>query len=132
MWQSKRVLHPDHVSGLDLSAAKYEFGNKMPRDQAEGRAYEDYVKEQRLDAAAHHLAGAKAARAAGDMQAAQKHGALYHAHLEALGMQPVGPVPPEVTQRLAALQGVYKFRAHTGDLLTLAPDPAESSGNGQS
>ncbi len=131
MWGDKRVLHPDHIGGLDLAAAKYEFGDRMPRSQAEAKAHEDYTREQRLDAAAHHLMGSKASLAAGDHESARKHGALYHAHLEALGMQPVGPVPPEVTKRLAMVQGVHKFKAHTGDLLTLAPgEPAQSSGHG--
>ena len=124
MWGNRRVLHPDDAHGLDIDAARYEFGEKMPRGAAEARAYDEYVKERRLDAAAHHLAGSKGAMAAGDMEAAKKHGALYSAHMQKLGLNPVDAVPSEIQQRLQKLTGVYRFKPHNGDLLTLDPEPA--------
>lgn len=122
MWAGRRILHPDHAVSLDMAAAKHEFGAGVTREQAEAKAYDDYVRGQRLDAAAHHLAGMKAARAAGDASSAQKHGAMYDAHLKAVGLEPIGPVPPEVQSRLGTLSGQYRFKAHSGDLLTLTPE----------
>jgi hypothetical protein len=89
----------------------------MPRDKAEGNAYDEYVKRQRLQAAAHHLAGMKAAHAGGDQETARKHSLMYKLHSEALGNEPVGPVHPDVAAQESAYK--MKFRPHKGDLYAL-------------
>lgn len=123
-WLGRPILHPDHANDLETNAAVNEFGLKMPRDKAEEGAYLDYVKGQRQQAAGHHLAGMRAARAAGDMEAARKHGLMYKLHSEALGNEPVGPVHPEVASQEQGYK--MKFRPHRGDLFALdhgkAPD----------
>lgn len=116
-WLGRPILHPDHANDLETNAAVNEFGLKMPRDKAEEGAYLDYVKGQRQQAAGHHLAGMRAARAAGDMEAARKHGLMYKLHSEALGNEPVGPVHPEVASQEQGYK--MKFRPHRGDLFAL-------------
>lgn len=120
-WFGRPIVSADDVHDLDTRAAIYEFNAKEPRHQAEQHAYDDYVKERRLDAAAFHLSGMKAAQGAGQMDEARKHGMLYELHLQALGMNPMGPVPPEVNAKLRAEDSakVYKFKSHRGDFYAL-------------
>lgn len=119
MWAGKQIIHPDHANGLNIRAATLEFGHKIPRAQAEAQAHEEYVRDQHLHAAAHHLAGMKVATSAAAHDDARKHGAMYAKHLNAVGMNPVGPVPSEVQQRLPQQKPGYKFKSHNGDLFAL-------------
>src|SRR4051812_36791507 len=91
-----QVAHPKHIRDLELAAAVNEFGHKQPRHEAELAAHQKYVTEQRTQAAGWHLAGMKAAHAAGDMESAQKHGAMYQIHMTALGLNPNDRPPAEV------------------------------------
>lgn len=120
-WMGRPVSHPDDVHDLDVRAAVNEFSSKMPRHEAEQKAYDSHVREKRLDAAAHHLAGAKAAGAAGQHEEARKHGVLYGLHCKAVGFDHVGPVPPEVAARMrpGAIK-VHSFKAHPGDTYAIA------------
>jgi hypothetical protein len=119
-WMGKPILYPDHHDELEQNAAVNEFALKMARPDAEHAAYGDYVKRQRVMAAAHHLEGMKAAHAVGDMESARKHGAMYNMHSKALGHEPVGPAHPDVVAHMQKQPSkVYKFKAHKGDLFAL-------------
>jgi hypothetical protein len=121
-WLGRPILDHGHVMDLETRAAMNEFGHKMPRHEAEQKAHDDYVQEQRERAAAHHLAGLKAAGATGNHEDARKHWALYDMHLKALGKESIGAVPPEIEKRMMEETGqkpIYKFKAHKGDLYAL-------------
>lgn len=120
-WMGRPIAEKDHVHGLDREAAVHEFGNKIPRHEAEEKAYEDYKKEQHGRAAAHHLQGMKAAHASGNMDEARKHGLLYDQHVKHLGHDSsIGPVPDSVSRYAAEEdKGPYKFKAHHGDRFVL-------------
>jgi hypothetical protein len=119
------LVKPEHAQELEQNAAINEFGMKKPRAEAEAAAYADYKKRQHTEAAAHHLAGMKAAHGAGDMEAARKHSLMYNLHSKALGHEPVGPAHPDVIAHLNAKPSkVYKFKPHHGDQLALAPADA--------
>lgn len=121
-WLGRPIVSPEHVQDLETRAAINEFHAKMTRHEAEQKAHDDYVKEHRERAAAHHLAGMKAAMATGNHDDARKHWAMYDLHLKALGKESVGAVPPEVEKRMMEDGGdkpVYKFKAHKGDLYAL-------------
>jgi hypothetical protein len=106
--------HPD----LDARAAVYEFRHGLPRDTAERQAHASYSKEKAYDAASHHLLGLRAAAAAGEDGAAEKHGNAYAAALQHTGHEPTGPVPKEVLDRIRADRPkVYNFRSHPADSL---------------
>jgi hypothetical protein len=127
VWMGRPIAHPKHAEELERDAAFNEFGTKMSRDEAESAAYDNYSKRQRVEAAAHHLAGMKAARAGGDMEAARKHGAMYDLHVKALGHEPVGPTHPDVASYMAQNPGVgYKFKPHRGDLFAVHAKAPES------
>lgn len=119
-WLGRPIGHSDHAQQLELDSALNEFGSKMPRQQAEDEAYKQYLfhptKGQHALAAAHHLAGMKAAHGAGDMEAARKHSLMYGLHTKALGTDDSG-VPPKGVQQIlnSAPPKVYKFKAHRGD-----------------
>ena len=129
-WLGRPIAHKDDTHDLETRAAIHEFHGQLPRHQAEQRAHDEYVKDKRLEAAAHHLSGLKAAQGAGQTEEARKHGALYELHLKALGHEPVGPVPPEVQQRLQApdRDQLYRFRAHKGDVYALQERPKSEEG----
>ena len=120
-WLGKPIVDAAHVGDLEQRAAINEFHSKMPRSQAEKHAHEDYVKEQREKAAAHHLEGMKASMATANHEDARKHWALYDLHLKALGKESVGSVPPEIEKRMSeeGKKHIYKFKAHKGDLYAL-------------
>ena len=117
MWLQRQILHPDHVQDLETRAAVHEFGSGIPREQAEQKAHEDYVREHRIQAAAHHLQGIRAATAAGDRDSAREHALQYQAHVGALGHEAVGPIPDEVVARMnhPDYKGPYKFKGHAAD-----------------
>lgn len=120
-WLGRPVLDPSHHGDLEQRAAINEFQHKMPRAQAEAKAHEEYVKDHRQRAAAHHLQGMRAAGALGNKDDAHKHWLLYDMHMKALGLESVGPVPPEVQKHTEA-QGqkpLYRFKAHKGDVYAL-------------
>lgn len=116
-WLGRPINKDDDTHDLETRAAIHEFSDKLPRHEAEGKAYESYVRDSRLQAAAHHLSGMKAAQGAGQMDEARKHGALYETHLKALGLNPVGPVPHEVQSKVGApdSEQLYRFKGHGGD-----------------
>lgn len=119
-WLGRPIIDPSHVQDLETRAAVNEFHAMMPRAQAEAAAHDDYVKEHRERAAAHHLAGMKASMATGNHVDARKHWALYDLHLKALGKDAIGAVPPEIERRLAeGDKPLYRFKPHKGDLYAL-------------
>jgi hypothetical protein len=121
------LVKPDHASELEQNAAVNEFGKKMPREQAELEAYGTYKQAQHKIAAAHHLAGMKAAHAAGDGEAARKHSLMYELHSKAIGHEPVGPAHPDVVAHLAENPKVYRFKPHHGDQLALSTSSGPAS-----
>lgn len=119
-WLGRPIVHQDHVTDLETRAAMNEFHHKMPRAEAEQHAHDAYVQEQQERAAAHHLAGMKAAMSTGNYEDARKHWALYDLHLNALGKNAIGAVPPEIEKRMMESdKPVYKFKSHKGDLYAL-------------
>lgn len=119
-WLGRPIVSPEHVRDLETRAAINEFHSRMPRAQAEAKAHEDYVRDQRELAAAHHLKGMRAAQAVGNHEDAQKHWMMYDLHMKGLGQQSIGPVTPEIEKRMLEDQKpVYKFKAHKGDLYAL-------------
>ena len=127
-WLGRNILDPAHVQDLELRSAVGEFQDKLPRHEAEERAYSDYQKEHREKAAAHHLDGMKGAQAVGDKETAMRHSLLYQMHLKALGHPEIGPVPPEIQRHVDAedKKSPVKFKAHAGDLFALQDHKDES------
>lgn len=117
-WAGYPIAHPDHIPSLDQAAAIYEFQHGIPKGQAEARAHADYVRKQRVEAASHHLQGARAAAAAGDMESARNHNAMYELHSKALGFEPAS-VHPDIVGHMLGNPGKYKFKAHRGDLFAV-------------
>ncbi len=133
LWQGKYpVLDTADVSGarpheddLEMRAAINEHHHKMPRHEAEKKAWEDYRREQVINTAAHHYVGMKASHAAGKMEDAKKHGVMYLLALRHLGHNdPVRP-PEEVLERAknTPSEDVGRFKAHKGDVYTMPPEP---------
>lgn len=119
-WLGRPISHVHHATQLEHDAAINEFRDRMPRKQAEDKAYEDYQRTQHIEAAAHHLAGMKTAHASGAMEAARKHGLMYNLHSKALGHEPVGPAHPGVVDHMNKKPTkLYGFKAHRGDLFAL-------------
>ena len=122
-WNGRPVVSDAHRDALETHAALLEFGEGVPRAEAEARAHAEYARGHHQAAAAHHLRGQRAALAAGDLGDAHKHGVMYALHLHALGHDPTDQVPDEVKALVEAEDkpGVHKFKAAAGDRLVLDP-----------
>lgn len=117
-WMGYPIASAKHAKDLDTLAAVNEFHHGQPRHLAESNAYKTHTHQQHVEAAAHHLAGMKAAQGAGAMDAAKKHGYLYELHLKRLGHNAYGSVPAEIQARHESKMhdgSSYEFKAHTGD-----------------
>lgn len=119
-WQGRPVTAESHKKLLDMDAAAHEFKHRMPKSEAEAKAYDIYMHKQHVEGAGHHLASMLAAKAAGDTQEAKKHWALYSSHCAALKHDPVGEPHPEVKAHLEKGDlGIAKFKPHKSDIFVL-------------
>jgi hypothetical protein len=114
-------VRPEDQVELEARSAVHELGAGLDRHEAEERAYADYVAHRSSAAAAHHLAGMRAAHAAGDVGAAARHGLLYGVYMRSLGHNPNGEPPPEVAaaSRSPRTARVYAFAPHSADEVAL-------------
>ena len=137
-WEGRPVARDLDAADLSSRAAIEEFCNKRPRKDAEELVYGNYVKDQRTQAAAHHLANMKAANSVGDKETAFKNWMLYNLHCKALGLEPIGEVPKEIQAHLDKedRKSPVHFRAHPADIFALqdqdkgkeeSPAPVEKS-----
>lgn len=129
-WMGKPIVNESHHGDLEQRSAIHEFSNKMPRADAEARAYEEYVTDHRQRAMAHHLDGLRAAEAVGDKESAFRSWLLYDMHAKALGLDSVGPVAPEVQKHVDAedKKSRVKFKAHPADIFALQDHKEKESG----
>lgn len=100
-WLGRHTVHEDHGKDLEIAAAHHEFTGKMDRNQAEDKAYDDYVHKQHIEGAAHHLHGLRNAANLGEREDGQKHSALYKMHLKSAGFNPHDTPPPEVLEKVS-------------------------------
>ena len=118
-WLDKYPIHSkDHEPELEAHAAILELRHKMPKDLAEAKAHEHYLKDRALDVAAHHLQGIRAAHAAGENDAAKQHGEAYAAAAKHLGFDPFDKPHQDIVDRIKTSgPKVYDFKAHPSDSL---------------
>lgn len=121
-WRDRfEVLGDQDAPELEAAAAMHEIGEGMPRHAAEERAHRAWLARQLTHAAAHHLAGTRAAHAAGDQDAATRHATHYAVAMKALGYPVVGEPPPEIAAlaRDPRHTQVVQFKGHPADGLLL-------------
>lgn len=117
-WQGLPLAHGSHHDELELNAAINQFSSKMPKQQAEQKAYADYKSAQHKAGAAHHLNGMKAALASGQQDLARQHAAHYSSHVQQLGLNPTDPVHPEINAMAGKpSKSLGGFKAHGADAL---------------
>ena len=135
-WMGRPVTGPKDVETLEQLAAVKEFAGKLPRHEAEKAAYKEYMRQQHLAGASHHLSGMKQAGAAGKSdEAAKQHFMYYAAHMGQLGYDPYDAVPPEVADHQmpsASDTKAYKFRGHTADDFALHTDKKDDMAKAES
>jgi hypothetical protein len=122
VWRDRfQILDKAHEPELESRAAIHEIGENMPRAAAEARAHEGYLHGHILRSAAHHLAGMRAATAAGDTATARQHHLHYAVMLGALGHDAHGEPPAEVAAMAKdpAQTPVYRFKNHGADAVAL-------------
>lgn len=127
-WMGRTISRDTDADDLETRAALLEFGEGVPRSQAEDQAHREYLREQHRGAAAHHLRGLRAAQASGDLEEGRKHGEAYHQHLSRLGHDSMDQVPDEVKELVEDEERHthYRFKAHGADRLL---EPDEEPGN---
>jgi hypothetical protein len=133
-WKGKYpISDTTHADQLQVLADINEHMHRMPRHQAEAAAHAQYRKEQIEKAAAHHWNGMKASHAAGNEEAAKKHGMMYGLALHQLGHKDLLSPPPEVLEAAKDPKSeIGHFKAHPGDAFSLPPEEPEEpkrSGN---
>src|SRR6266478_6783667 len=117
MWQGKYpITDTAHGDDLQMRSDIYMHMHRLPRHEAEARAHADYRKEQIAKAAAHHWNGMKASYAAGNEEAAKKHGFGYALALHQLGHKDLLNPPPAVTEAAKDPRSeIANFKGHPGD-----------------
>lgn len=118
-WKGREVLEAAHRPELDRASAVYEFGHQLPRHEAEGKAYQDYLTRYRRAAAAHHYQNMLAARAGGRADEARAYHLLYGVHARELGLNPAAEPPEEIKSLMADALKDRKFVSHPADTLPL-------------
>jgi hypothetical protein len=110
------VLAPEDTDALESAAGILEFRGGLPKEQAEGKAHTDYLRNHALDSAAYHYLGMRAAVAAKHMTAAKQHGQAYTLAMRHLGLGPTDAPPKEILDRIQDTdKSPYKFSAHKAD-----------------
>lgn len=116
-WRSRPVLRAEDAQDLDHAAAARSLSSGSAQE-GERQAYEEYSRQQRLDAMAHHFRQAGEAQKRGDRPTSERHMLAYAGHARALGIDPAGHPPPEVGERIRQLAGKrVAFRGHPADRL---------------
>lgn len=125
MWQGKYpTTDTAHFDDLQMRADINEHMHRMPRAEAEAAAHRDYRKDQIVEAASHHYVGMKAAHAAGNEEAAKKHGFMYALAMHQLGHKDLMNPPDEVIEhtKKTPSKDIASFKAHKGDVFTMPPE----------
>jgi hypothetical protein len=128
MWKGKYPMSDTaHADDLDMRSTIYQHMQRLPEHEAQARAHTDYRKEQIEKAAGHHWNGMKASFAAGNDEAAKKHGVMYTLALHQLGHKDTLNPPKEVLEAAKdPKQAIGTFRAHPGDAYSMPPvEPSE-------
>jgi hypothetical protein len=110
------TLKPEDHDQLEANAAIKEFRGGLPKEQAEDRAYGDYLDDKARDACAFHYLGMRASVAAQHEAAAKRHGEAYSLAIKHLGLNPLDAPPKEILDRVKdASKGPYSFKPHSAD-----------------
>jgi hypothetical protein len=115
-WLNKySVLNDSDIHSLEASAAAKEFKERLPREQAEDMAYQEYLRGHAVSSMAHHYQGGKIAKLLNDDASIQQHGLAYESAAKKCGFD-MSSVPPEVLDQINGMTGLYKFKAHASDV----------------
>jgi hypothetical protein len=110
------VLAPEDHDRLEANAAVHEFRGGHSKEEAESKAHQDYLKDNAINAAAHHYLGMRASVAANHSTAAKKHGAAYTLAMQHLGYNPLEAPPQDVLDRTKDLEkSPYSYKPHQAD-----------------
>lgn len=116
------IMDTAHEGELETMASINQHHYGMEPSKAEEKAWNDYRREQLVEAAAHHLTGMKASHAAGNMEASRKHALMYGLALRQLGHKDLATPPDEVLKasKNTPSEEIGKFKAHKADAYSLA------------
>lgn len=117
MWNNKAIIFAADKNALESAAAKYQYHDGLSRQQADDRAYEDYVRRCHVKAASYHFAASRRAVSLGNSNAAMRHHGLYVAHLQSLGYSQINTPPSEISSVIVDnLSPVTDFHNHEADV----------------
>lgn len=118
-WMGRAIADPKDHDELERIAARKQFHFGLPREQADEEAYKTYRRRAHCQAAAHHLSRMKDAISSGEKEVADKHRAMYEAHVAKLGLKSGDTPPAEVTQHMPTkgFNEVKSFSNHGADKL---------------
>lgn len=117
MWRTRPILKSKDADDLDQSAAAYaiKLGDVK---RAEDTAYNEYERNHRLDAAAHHYKALGIALAKSHRKAADHHRLAYQGHCQALGINGLESAPRMIMERVRQLTDNEpdRFKSHPADI----------------
>ena len=96
-WYNYEIVAPHDRANLERASHILEQFHGMPRAMAESMAYDKYKAQQHAKAAGHHLMGMVTSKENLRDEDAKKHYMMYILHMQALGLNYSGAVPPEIT-----------------------------------
>jgi hypothetical protein len=116
-WLGRHIIQdPTDIDRLDAASSVHEFRGGLPKEQAEDRAYGDYLDDKARDACAFHYLGMRASVAAQHEPATKRHGEAYSLAMKHLGLNPLDAPPKEILDRVKdASKGPYSFKPHSAD-----------------
>lgn len=118
-WLNRAITDHGDQKILEAEAAHNELHGKMPRSQAEDVTYANYKRKEHMAAAGHHLKNLRLAIAKGEKKDAEKHSTLYKLHIQAMGLNPSHPAPPEAEESASKpmTEKGHRFSNHPADIL---------------
>ncbi len=117
LWGQREILDKLDRWDLERWAADLEVCELLPRDVAEKRAYDKYIRIQHAKAAGHHLAGIDCMKFNSNLMDAQRHSVMYGLHLHEIGLTPTDGVSPEIFAQKPFIYESKIFQSHPADSL---------------
>jgi len=116
-WRNKPILKDKDIQDLDQTTTAYalKLGDTK---KAEEKAYNEYQRNHRLDAAAHHYKALGMALAKCNQNAAAHHRLAYQGHMQALGLNGLESPPRVIMERIRQMvdNEQFRFKAHPADI----------------
>lgn len=120
IWRNRPILKAKDAEELDQNTAAQalKLGDIK---RAEEAVYNDYQRNHRLNAAAHHYKALGEALAKGHRNASDHHRLAYQGHMQALGLNGLESPPRVIMERIRQItdKEPTRFKSHPADIFSI-------------